>query len=80
MDTRSEDLSPNPLLQLIPLALSFADDAVLLGLSRLGLPLLGLSWLSSALLGFTLVYWMVRLLKQILRFKTTGLQIHPVGV
>ena len=46
------------LRQVLPFALSFLDDALLLLLSRLGLPINGLQWLSPVLLSGTVLYWL----------------------
>ncbi|MBW4690487.1 MAG: hypothetical protein KME27_01835 [Lyngbya sp. HA4199-MV5] len=46
------------LKQVVPFALSFLDDALLLLLPRLGLHLDGLQWLSPVLLSGTVVYWL----------------------
>ena len=43
-----------------PLALSFADDALLLVLTKLGITLPGMAWLPTLLLSATIVYWSVR--------------------
>ncbi|HAA27999.1 MAG TPA: hypothetical protein DCE56_10485 [Cyanobacteria bacterium UBA8553] len=51
------------LSQLLPFLLSFLDDALLLGLSRLGLQLPWLQWLNPILLGCTLMYWAVQILR-----------------
>lgn len=47
--------------QAIPFLFSFADDALLLGISRLGLHLNWLQWLSPLLMSFTVLYWTMRL-------------------
>ena len=49
----------NLLTKVLPFLLSFLDDALLLGLSRLGLHLHWLHWLSPVVLSCTLVYWAV---------------------
>ena len=46
------------LRQVLPFALSFLDDALLLLLPRLGLHLNGLQWLSPVLLSGTILYWL----------------------
>lgn len=62
MDTPID--SPFRVLSQMPLfLLSFLDDAVLLGLSRLGLHWQWLHWLSPVMLGYTLLVWTIRLLK-----------------
>lgn len=43
-----------------PVVLSFVDDALLLGLSRLGIVLPGMAWLPTVLLCATILYWSVR--------------------
>jgi len=43
-----------------PLALSFADDALLLVLTKMGITLPGMAWLPTLLLSATIVYWSVR--------------------
>jgi|GEM_PF-3169228 len=50
----------------LPIALSFVDDALLLLLTRAGLHLPWLQWLSTVLLTATLLYWSVRLLRYLL--------------
>lgn len=51
--------------QLLPVLLSFLDDALLLGVSHLGLHLQWLKWLSPVLLYSTFLYWAVQLLRYI---------------
>lgn len=43
-----------------PLALSFADDALLMVLAKLGITLPGMAWLPTVLLSITIAYWSVR--------------------
>lgn len=43
-----------------PLMLSFADDALLLVLSKMGITLPGMAWLPTLLLSATIIYWSVR--------------------
>lgn len=45
-----------------PILLSLLDDALLLGLSRIGISLPWLQWLSLILLSATLAYWAWRIL------------------
>ncbi|HEY9798020.1 MAG TPA: hypothetical protein V6D30_20480 [Leptolyngbyaceae cyanobacterium] len=47
--------------QLLPFLLSFCDDALVLGLSRLGLQIHWLQWLSQMILSCTILYWAVKL-------------------
>jgi hypothetical protein len=49
------------LSQLFPLLLSFADDALVLVFSRIGLHIHWLQWLSPVLLSCTILYWVVKL-------------------
>ena len=44
-----------------PFLMSFLDDALLLGLSQLGVNLPWLQWLSTILLSATILYWSFRL-------------------
>lgn len=46
----------------LPVALSFLDDALLLLLSKIGIPLPGLDWLGWFLLACTILHWTVRFL------------------
>lgn len=56
--------SPLRLLsQILVFLLNFLDDAVLLGLSRSGLHLPGVQWLSPILMSCTILVWGVRLFK-----------------
>jgi len=50
-----------------PILFSFLDDALLLGLSQLGINLPWLHWLGGALLGMTLIYWSWRLIHVVYR-------------
>ncbi|MEA5449379.1 hypothetical protein VB780_12420 [Leptolyngbya sp. CCNP1308] len=47
----------------LPVALSFADDALLLLATRVGLHWPWLHWLSTVLLAATLLYWGMQLLR-----------------
>ena len=47
----------------LPLLLSFLDDALLLGLTRIGITLPWLQWLSIILLCATALYWSWRILR-----------------
>lgn len=49
------------LKQVLPFALSFLDDVLLLLLPRLGLHIHGLQWLSPVLLSATVLYWIGQL-------------------
>lgn len=49
------------LSQGLPFLFSFADDALLLGISHLGIHLNWLQWLSPVMMSCTLLYWTVRL-------------------
>ena len=49
------------LSQLLPFLLSFSDDALVLGLSRLGLHIHWLQWFSSVILSCTILYWAMKL-------------------
>ena len=51
--------------QLLPFMLSFLDDALLLLLSRLGLHLHWLEWLSPVILSCMVTYWVVQLLRNL---------------
>jgi hypothetical protein len=62
MDIDLEKTFPNVLSQLLPFLLSFLDDALLLLLSRLGLHLPWLEWLSPVMLGCMVTYWAIQLL------------------
>lgn len=50
------------LSKLAPLALSFADDLLVIGLSRLGISLPGIAWIGPLLLTVTLLFWLTRLI------------------
>lgn len=63
MDINLERPFPNFFGQLLTLILSFLDDALLFFLSRLGLHIHGLQWLSPVILGCTILYWAVQLLR-----------------
>lgn len=53
--------SSNPSLKkFLPFLLSLIDDALVLGLSRLGLHIQWLHWLSPIILMFTIVYTIVQ--------------------
>ena len=51
--------------QILPFMFSFLDDALLLLLSRLGLHLDWLQWLSPLLMSCMLTYWAVKLLRHL---------------
>jgi len=61
MDINLEKLSPSFLSHLFPFVLGFLDDALLILLSRLGLHLNGLEWISPVILSCTVLYWVVQL-------------------
>jgi hypothetical protein len=61
MDINLDKLFPSFLSQLFPFVLGFLDDALLILLSRLGIHLNGLEWVSPAILSCTVVYWIVQL-------------------
>ncbi len=63
MDINLESPMHSFLSQLLPFLLSFLDDALLLGLSRIGLHLPWLQWLNPVVLSCTLMYWAVQLLR-----------------
>lgn len=54
-------LSAQVLSKVAPFALSFADDALLFVITKLGITLPGMAWLPSLLLTATIVYWTVRI-------------------
>ncbi|NEP17616.1 MAG: hypothetical protein F6J97_12035 [Leptolyngbya sp. SIO4C1] len=58
------------------LFVSFADDLLLVFLSRLGLSWPWLQWLSTLLLLATLVYWSIRLLLYLRRLRASTPEIH----
>jgi hypothetical protein len=62
MDINLESHRVSFLSQLLPFLLSFLDDALLLGLSRIGLHLHWLQWLNPVILICTIMYWVVQLL------------------
>ena len=41
----------------LPILLSFLDDALILGLTRIGITMPWLQWLSAVLLSATVLYW-----------------------
>lgn len=45
----------------LSIILSFLDDALLLGLTKIGVSLPWLQWLSMALLSITILYWTLRI-------------------
>jgi hypothetical protein len=61
MDINIEKPFVSFLGQILPLILSFLDDALLLLLSNLGLRVSWLQWLSPVILSCTLAYWAVQL-------------------
>lgn len=61
MDINLEKLFPSFLSHLFPFVLGFLDDALLILLSRLGVHLNGLEWLSPVILSCTILYWIVQL-------------------
>ena len=63
MDINLESPVNSFLSQLLPFLLSFLDDALLLGLSRIGLHFPWLEWLNPVILSCTLMYWAVQLLR-----------------
>ena len=56
MDIDPESSFKNIFIQLLSLGFSFLDDAILLGLSQLGVHCASLEWLSKILLIGTLLY------------------------
>lgn len=56
----------------LSIAISFLDDALLLGLTRMGVNLPWLQWLSMILLTGTILYWTFR----IARFLYRRYRIH----
>lgn len=48
--------------QLLPILLSFSDDAVLFVATRFGLHIPGMDWLSPLLLSCSVLWWMVKLI------------------
>jgi hypothetical protein len=65
MDINIEKPFVSFLGQILPLILSFLDDALLLLLSNLGLHVSWLQWLSPVILSCTLAYWAVQLLQNL---------------
>lgn len=63
MDIHPEKPFQSFFCQLLPFLLSFLDDALLLLLSRLGLHVQGLQWLSPVILGSTVLYWAGQILQ-----------------
>lgn len=61
MDINLEKVFPSFLSHLFPFVFGFLDDVLLLLLSRLGLHLNGLQWLSPVMLTCTVLYWVVQL-------------------
>lgn len=61
MDINLEKIFPSFLSHLFPFVLGFLDDALLILLSRLGVHLNGLEWLSPVILSCTVLYWVVQL-------------------
>lgn len=63
MDVKLESPTHSFPSQLLPFLLSLLDDVLLLGLSRLGLHLRWLHWFSPVIVGCTVVYYAVELLR-----------------
>jgi hypothetical protein len=63
MDSNLESPLHSSLSQLLLFLLSFLDDALLLGLSRLGLNLPWLQWLNPIILSGMIMYWAVQILR-----------------
>ncbi len=63
MDISSESPLCSFLSRLLLVGLSFADDAALLALSRMGLHLQWLQWLSPMMMGLTVGFWGVRFMR-----------------
>jgi hypothetical protein len=61
MNVNIENPVPIFLSQLFPFLLSFADDALVLVFSRIGLHIHWLQWFSQVLLSCTLLYWVMKL-------------------
>jgi hypothetical protein len=61
MDINLENPFQSFFSQLFPFLLSLCDDALVLGLSRIGLEIHWLNWLSQVILGCTILYWVVKL-------------------
>ncbi len=61
MNLDSEDPLPNLFRQLFPFLFSLLDDALIIGLSRLGCHIPWLEWLSSIVMGCTALYLAVQL-------------------
>lgn len=61
MDINLESPFRSFLSQLLPFMLSFTDDALVLGLSRLGLHIHWLQWFSWVILSCTILYWIMQL-------------------
>lgn len=57
------DLLTTALQKGFPILLSFLDDALLLGLTQIGINLPWLQWLSLVLMSATLIYWSFRLVR-----------------
>lgn len=63
MDIKLESPNHSFFGQLLPFVLSFLDDILLFGLSRLGLHLRWLHWLSPIILAGTVIYFAVELFR-----------------
>ena len=61
MGSTTLDLLQSVLQKGLPLLLNFLDDAILFGLTRIGVSWPWLQWLSLVLLIVTLLYWSFRL-------------------
>jgi hypothetical protein len=77
MDINQDSLINTFLSQLFPFLFSFLDDAFFLGLSRLGIHIQSLQWLSSLILSYTIIYWVFRLLRYAFSPTRLGRYLKP---
>jgi hypothetical protein len=64
MGVESESLPPGLAVQGFIFLFGLLDDAVLIGLSRLGMHIPGLRWVSPILLGGTVIYMSMQLFRK----------------
>lgn len=63
MRSDSFDLLQTVLQKGLPVLFSFLDDALLLGLTKIGVNLPWLEWLSGLLLSAAIIYWSFRIIR-----------------
>jgi len=79
MDINQNSLISTFLSQLLPFLFSLLDDVLLLGLSRIGVHIQSLQWLSSLILSCTIIYWAFQLLRYTLSHTLPMLKLEPIN-